>query len=440
MVTFVSLFLWLMTGVQPVKVAVDPAVASVEILLDGERVGVARPPKWEISCDFGRLLRPHELVAVAQDETGTELDRAVQVVNLPRPNAEVEIVFEGDTADAPTALRVITESAERLEPLAVFVSFNGVMLPKTGDERFALPEYNPRLTHMVSAEAHFPDGVTARRDLTFGGAYGGRVTTELTAVAVVVDDRRELTIDELRDLFRSRGETLKVAAVERQGGRVYLVRDHRAWPSLRRSGYHMDRRYRSLRQDFSRRFDRGAHDPGAIEEIPPDKDRFHLVVPNPTHARGLALYPIAQPFNIKRWGLPWLATHIVTLDAAVQGQRLTEAVAVAGLRAAADASPRVVVVVLGDESEDEGSGDYTPASTREYLRSLRVPLAVWSTEGDAATVWGDAEGVGGVGGLSKASKRLLRELRHQWIVWVEGHHLPNHIELADNALGIRLAD
>ena len=60
MVTFLSLFLWLMTDVHPVKVAVDPAVASVEIILDGKTIGVATEPEWEVECDFGGRLRPHE--------------------------------------------------------------------------------------------------------------------------------------------------------------------------------------------------------------------------------------------------------------------------------------------------------------------------------------------------------------------------------------------
>ena len=87
MVTFLSLFLWLMTDVHPVKVVVDPAVASAEIFLDGQSIGIATEPDWEVECDFGEHLRPHELVAVARDETGQELGRAVQLVNLPRANA-----------------------------------------------------------------------------------------------------------------------------------------------------------------------------------------------------------------------------------------------------------------------------------------------------------------------------------------------------------------
>ena len=169
MVTFVSLFLWLMTDVHQVKVAVDPAVATVEVFLDGESIGVATEPDWEVECDFGEWLRPHELVAVARDEVGEELDRAVQVVNLPRANAEVEIVFEGGTPEAPTMLRVVAENAERLDPLAVFVTFDGLLLPKGGDGRFQLPSYDPSQVHIVSAEGHFPGGITARRDLTCGG-------------------------------------------------------------------------------------------------------------------------------------------------------------------------------------------------------------------------------------------------------------------------------
>ena len=88
------------------------------------------------------------------------------------------------------------------------------------------------------------------------------------------------------------------------------------------------------------------------EEIPPQKDRFYLVVPNPTNSRGLALFPVLQPFDIKRRGMPWLTTHIVSGRASIPGQRLAEAVALAGLRAAADGCPRTVVLVIGEDVVD----------------------------------------------------------------------------------------
>lgn len=438
MVTFVSLFLWLMTDIHPVKVAVDPAVASVEIFLDGERIGFATEPKWEVMCNFGTTLRPHELVAVARDEAGRELDRAVQVVNLPRAAAEVEVVFEGGTPDAPDTLRVIAASAERLEPLAIFVTFDGLMLPRSGDRQFVLPPYDPGQVHLVTAEAHFPGAVTARKDVTFGGTYGGRVATELTAVPVTLGKNRDLTVEELRGLLSARGESLTVAAVDRQGGRVYLVRDHDAWPMSRRLGHLLDRRLRTTKRVFARELANALEDPESFEEIPPDKDRYYLVVPNPSKTRGLALYPVVQPFSINKWGLPWLSTHIMSTKAAVPGQRLAEAVAVAGLRAAGDGCPRAVVLMLGDEPVD--ASYHPPEAIRNYLRSLRVPLVVWSTDrAREGEPWGDTERVDGLGSLDSSCRRLMKQMRRQWIVWVEGRHLPNEIVVADNELGIRLA-
>jgi hypothetical protein len=438
MVTFTSLFLWLMTGVHPVQVAADPLVASVEIFLDGESIGIATEPEWEVECDFGEQLRPHEMVAVARDSGGQELDRAVQLVNLPRAHAEVEIVLEGGMPEAPTMVRVITASAERLEALDIFVSFDGVALPRGIDGRFPLPEHDPRVVHIVSAEGHFPDGVTARCDVTFGATFGAMAATKLTAVPVILEDRRDVTTRELRGLLRARGEVLKVAAVENRGGRVYMVRDHGAWSSFSRLGHVLDEQRPSDRAEFSQEVLKTRQRARAAENIPRAKDRFHLVVPKPARKRGLAIYPIVRPFSIERWGLPWLATHVETPLDALPDQRLADAVAVAGLQAAADGCPRTVVLVLGREGTDHSG--FHPSAVREYLRTLHVPLAVWSTEADKGqTPWGKAVAVGGVSRLGKASRRTLEDLRRQWIVWVEGRHLPYEIELADNDLGIRLA-
>jgi hypothetical protein len=439
MVTFLSIFLWLMTGVHPVKVAVDPGVASVEIFLDGESVGVATEPRWEVKCDFGQRLLPHELLAVARDDKGQELGRAVQLVNLPRDDAEVEIVFEGESPEGPTMLRVVTESAERVEPLAVFVTFDGLLLREDSNGRFQLPTYDPRRTHIVSAEGFFPEGVTARRDIMFGGVYGGIVATELTAVPVILEKNRKLEVEEFQGLLLARGMAVSVAAVDRPGARVYMVRDHGAWLSLRSAGRVIDRRDQELQKVWTGELSRVLRESRVSEEIPPQKDRFYLVIPNPSNSRGLALFPVLQPFGIKRWGMPWLTTHIVSKRAAVPGQRLAEAVALAGLRAAADGCPRTVVLVI-DEDVVDNSG-YRPPAVREYLQALRVPLVVWSTNRERPPgPWGEAESITGLSSIEKASRHLLRDLGRQWIVWVEGNHLPHKIELAENEKGIRLAE
>ncbi len=416
-----------MTGVHPVEVAVDPSVVSVEILLNGESIGVAEGPGWTVSCDFGESVRPHVLEAIGRDASGAETGRARQVVNLPRPEAEVEIVLEDGPPEAPVTVRVITESGQRLEPLAVFVTFDGRSLLPEPDGRFRLPSYDRREMHLLSAEAHYPDGITARSDVTFGGAYGGVIASELTAVPVVVDDGRRVTAADLEGMLRVRGTIASVAAVEQQGVRVFFVRDRGAWPVMKRLGHVMDR-------VFSRRGYMVTTEP----DLPEERDRLHLVVPNPTRQRGLALFSISDAFDIKRWGLPWLASHLQNDTGIATGQRLAEAVAVAGMRAVSSGSPRAVVLVLSQDAVDYSH--YDPRSVRDYLRALRVPLVLWTTEkGGLTSEWGEAHPVSTQRSLTKASRRLLKSLRRQWVVWIEGRHLPNDVELDHRATGFRLA-
>lgn len=437
MVTFISLFLWLVVDMQPVRVAVDPGVATVEILLDDRSIGIIDGPPWQLQCDFGPTLRPHELVAVARSEDGSELGRANQLVNLPRSDAEVEIVFEAGPSGDPEAVRVVTESGERLQPLAVFVTFDGTALARGSGGRFRLPDHDPRLIHIVSAEAYFPDGVTARQDVTFGGTYGSRVATELTAVPVVADESERLELADLRGLFSVRGVPANVAAVERPGARLYVVRDQGAWPYLQRMGSQADQRTRAVSRRTMQQF-RDLSAGQAHVELAADTDSFHLVLANPTYSRGLMLFPIGQPLDVKRWGLPWLVTHVTSQEVSVKGQRLAEAVAVAGVRAAGDGRPRTVVLVLSENPVDEGI--YGAAAVQDYLRALHVPLVVWSVKrGVADGPWGPVSDISDFGKLTKVSRRLLAGLQSQWVVWVEGSHLPSAIGLAPNTLSLELA-
>ena len=264
------------------------------------------------------------------------------------------------------------------------------------------------------------------------------MVSQLTAVPVELDTRRVLDPDEMEGLLVARGEKLNVAAVDRQGARIYVVRDHGAWPALRNTGRMIDRRDHVISGMRRSSLLQGAEARGLAAEIPPGKDRFYLVVPNPTAARGLALFPILEPFNVDRWGLAWLSTHILSTRSAVAGQRLSEAVALAGLRAAADGCPRAVLLVTGEDPVD--GSRHGPASVREYLRALRVPLFVWSTTVDGSPeAWGAGEAIRGVSAIDRASRGLLNALKRQWIVWVEGEFRPDEIELIPNSKGIRLA-
>jgi hypothetical protein len=119
--------------------------------------------------------------------------------------------------------------------------------------------------------------------------------------------------------------------------------------------------------------------------------------------------------------------------------RISDAVAVAGLQAAAENHRRAVVLVLGGDVTD--SSQYAPERVRGYLDSVRVPLFVWSLYGPqspAAKAWGGAEDVSTVDKLAQAVARLRAELDSQRIVWLEGRYLPQGIGLTPAAQGVEL--
>jgi hypothetical protein len=427
MVTFVTLFLSLISGVHPVQVAVDGPVVRVEILLDRQTVRTLTRPPWRTNCDFGTSIAPHELVAVAYDVDGNEFARARQLINLPRARAETRVVLESDQSGLPVAVRVIWEVAEPIQPLGVFAIFDGQVLQPDELGRYPLPTYDPNQVHIVSAEAQFPDGVTARSDVTFGGRYGSDVATELTAVPIVVDERPP-TLDDLEGCFRARGRQLTAAAVERPGVKLFLVRDQAAVaemaPIKRRQDVYNSR---GLLYD-------GAVPSGGLSR---DDDQLHFVVANPSLRRRRELYPTSAGIDLDEWRLRWLVTHLLNRDSSIRGQKLSSAVAVAGVQAAAEGAPRAVLLVLSGRPNDESRR--TPDEVRSYLRSLRVPLFVWSAAKRAVRDWGAVTPVITSKDLRRAAKAVADQLDRQWIVWVEGNHMVNEVELTGQARGFRLA-
>ena len=122
---------------------------------------------------------------------------------------------------------------------------------------------------------------------------------------------------------------------------------------------------------------------------------------------------------------------------AIRGQRPTDAVAVAAVQAAAQGAPRAVVVVLSEDPRDVSRS--RPDDVRRYLQRLRVPLFVWTTGTTPKPEWGEVRTVGGTRELRRAEKALFDELARQWIVWLEGNHMINEVELVETATRFRLA-
>lgn len=439
-IAFVTLFLGLTLGAYPVEVSVEGPVAAVELLLDGASAGRIAGPPWTGQIDFGTALQPHELVARALDSQGQEISRARQWVNLPRPEAEVEIVLEAAREGRPDAARLTWQSRTGAEPLSIRLTLDGQALTLGAGGRAALPAYNPEVVHALSAEVRFPASVVARKDAVFGGQYGSQVSYELTAVPVQVERGGLPQPEAMRGWLLANGQPLTVVAVDQDPAEVIVIRDLGASEALKELGKVRPRRTKQSDGTLSIEPDYLRFEIGLRKE---DEVRFLWPVPRTFSGAGLPaeLFDQSRAFTLQDGGLHWLLTRVLPARETPGKQRLADAVAVAGLQAMAGSRPRAVVLVLGSQPED--ASRYDPATVRRYLASIRVPLFVWSVEKGAAESpalagWGKVEDASNLNRFRSAVARLRDTLEAQRVVWVEGTHLPQSISLAPAAAGIGL--
>ncbi|HEX2164481.1 MAG TPA: hypothetical protein VHM02_11080 [Thermoanaerobaculia bacterium] len=482
MLAFVTLFLGLTGGVQLVELAVPANVARVELRLDGEVVETLAGPPWRAEVDLGGALLPHRLEAVAYAADGTSLDTAEQWLNLSTSGQSGELFLERDESGRPVAARVLWQSVQYTRPGRITVHLDGEELPVV-DDRATLPELDAREAHVLSAELEFPDGEVVRDHRLFGGAYGEETQTELTAVALEVERRRALRrAPQAEGLLTAGGRPARVAALDRGGFDLVVVADRSAVRELERMRHVIGSTEQSARLR--------ALDPN----LPPDVglpdvhagmdrgDRLFFVRPQArkvsTGTRPYAIFDLSQPLTGEHGGIPWLLTHRQAyLDMPGEPQRLGDAIANAGMFAAANGRARAVLLLVGPDSEDHSQ--LPPEIVRRYLAAVGVPLRVWYLDTDviimterhqeeaeqeeaaklaAAAETGVApptleEQVARVearwdepavviqrtGDLLDAADDLGDELERQRVVWIEGRWLPQEVEVAAGR-GVRLPD
>lgn len=428
MVTFLRLFIGVVSGLQTVQVAVTPPVARVELRLNGEQAAILRAPVWKTTLSLDDKLMPSVLEAVAYNRGGAEIGRDRQLINLPQHQADARIVPEIDASGRVEAAHVIWEAPAFPGPRRVAASLDGRPLPVQTDDRVDLTGIRDQAVHVLSVEVSFSDTVTVHRTLVFGAGNLRATSSELTAVPVVLTRRKMPGAAGLQGYFTANGVALKVDSVEKGPSTVVLVRDvgvaKRIWlMRVRAPGVSTG----TLgRRGFVQ-----------VEDVVP---RVQVTGP-----RMATLFPVSAPTLLTRFrGLAWLLEGRVPFLSNSSWRWLADAVAVAGMTAARGGRRRAVVLCLGDASGDRSFNSV--AAVRSYLQALRVPLEVWDfREGKTRDAgddnpWGDATRIGSMGQLLTAVKMLRRKLVHQRIVWLEGEHLPHEIALGPAARGISLAE
>jgi hypothetical protein len=443
MITFASLILGLVVGLQPIEVLVADEVAKVEIRLDDRVVGILEGPPWSLLCDFGPKLEPHLLEAVAMDPSGRELDRTLQWINVPRRPAEAGIVLDHDGEGEGAVAHLTFDTLLGHEPTAIDVTFDGSPLATESLSEIQIPPFDPDQIHFLRVELRFPEGTEAVVETTFGGIYADQVNTELTAIPIVVEKPKKLPpSEEMAGWFVGSNQPVRVLAVDRGPSQIVLVRDLEAQNDLEQLATDISRR----RSGQSRSRLRSPLNADLLQAVAILDQKQQVRIISSFAERyeragfGVRLFPPSQDFGRSAGGLLWLLVRRRPALQPLKDQLLAEAVAVAGISAAMQNRRRAVVLIVGAEASD--ASQLTPTQVRGYLSSLRVPLAVWTTAEDLENDpgWGTVTSISSLGRLDKAFDRVKRDLDRQRIVWLEGIHLPQSISLSPAAKGIRLAE
>jgi hypothetical protein len=401
---FLTFFLGLVSGQQTVSLQASPDVRTVAILLDEQKVATLQRP-FTGTIDLGNRLVPRLLAAVGYDDKGNEVARASQVLNVPHPPAEATIVLSEGNRRAE--IHWMQRTLEK--PSQTLLRVDDQPVPLDNAFGAALPPLDPKKPHVIEAELHFPSGAVARHEVTIaGGAYAGSVDSELTPVVVKGARERE----KLSACFG-----VNVPAVEKSRALVVVVKDPDPTPVIRTFVVQYGLRLR-WRDKYTMT--------GTMETLMGlgGKTSETILWPvmeartrdgNPT----MDVYESSVGIDAGSYGMIWTLTRANHSAAASAPRRYANAVAVAGMMAAEQGTRRAVVLLLQPGHDDEST--YDPATVRDYLRSIGVPLHVWSLGAvtkEQREAWGDVTEIPRQALLAEAVKRLRDDLSSQDVAWV----------------------
>jgi hypothetical protein len=417
-VVFLTLLLGLVNGPRQITLDAGDAVSQIALLLDGQEVARIPHAPWTTRIDLGADLLPHHLEARALGGDGSEVARAEQWINLPRPAAEVEIALEG-TGRSRT-VRLGWQSVTGEAPTKVKLVMDGKALHVDGTRRATIDLPDAGNAHVLTAELTFPSGVTARKDVVVtGDIVDGAVATELTAIPVRPRAHADqvLPAKDLEGRLTDGGKPITVRTVDRESAEIYVVRSNGAETDLLTLASHL-RGYGSM--------------------LPDTKVRFHVVRPVARiyHEKdaGAEIFDFSASLNPKARVLFQIA-NVQFRNVPHGTLRAVDAVAIAGLEALSGQTPRAVVLLLSGHDPADASV-FLPSAVRAYLAANGIPLYVWalpSTGATARAAWGAVDDIGTPWQFEKAYQQLEQDVLSQQLVWLDGRHLPQSIALTPAA-------
>ena len=427
MIEFITLFLGgLLTGPQAVEIMAADNVTLVEVRLDGEVLSRLTSPPWKLNVDLGPDLSPHLLDAIGFDDDDREIARVRQWVNMAPQAAQSSLMIEGASRGRGAVAKVSWQSlAEKNDPRSVEAQFDGQPLAVDDPRAIPLPDFDPEQTHHLSVRLQFTDVLFSEAEAVFGGVYGSEISTEISAVPIrFAKGNKPRSADAVRDWFTVDGEVQRIHAVEKGLADIVVVRDGATEVGIAKL----------------------ASQAARLETDMHLKKHHHLSFVNPCpeirRRDGFRqfVYPRSRRYSFQDGTLLKMLDWFYPTTCPVESQQIADAVAVAGLSASGDGRRRVVILLIDGEPRDRSF--YSPEQVIGYLNELRVPLVVWSLDPSRGldTRWGQATDVHKLGRFGRAFNLVEKDLERQMIVWLEGLHLPQSVELRSEVEGVSLVD
>jgi hypothetical protein len=424
-ITFISIFLGLVSGPISIALSAPPEVTRIELHVDDAKVADLGPP-WRASLDLGPELAPRELVAVAFGADGRRLGEARQWVNRARPQADAALALERSRDGRIHAARLVWKSVSGTPPSRVSVAFDGYPVDASDLSRIPVPPHAASVSHVLIADLTFPGGFTATAVAAFGGQRREETERELTPFPVRVRPKVELPApEELGGWFEAGGRPLAVAGVESGPAEVLFVLAGAA------------------RQDLARLTREDAWPwpwPRAKPLELPKGTRYRFVATIPgvvdDAEEATRLFSTTEEYTPRDVAFMRAGSNALP-QAPASAPSIAESVAVSALETTVRERRRAIVLLLGEGASDQGRFD--AARVRRYLLRLRVPLHVWRTapgEVPAAADWPEAVDASTVERIGDAFAALRMDLASQRIVWLEGRLSPSAISLTGRASGV----
>lgn len=422
-IVFLTLYLGLIAGHQPVELQVGSDVKSVRILVDGRESAVMTAAPWRAIVDLGPAFEPHELVAVAYDRDGGEIGRTSQMINLPRPLAELTLTLQVDDKGLPVSVGLRWEHVFAAKPSRATIRIDGRKIGVDDQFHARLPTLDAAHPHVVDAELRFEDGVVARHELVIAGGHAAdSISTELTPL--VFTSKTPWKQESLVGCFSVNGAPVLARGVETPDALVLVVRepDANEVQAVLDPGHSDSRSWRETQEVRHR-----------LPLDPRTTMSYTWPISKPVEAAGHVPSKIFQS-SVAVSSQDAGMLRFLTFDYGESSdqrtgvdpntpRRFADAVAVAGLNASNGAHRRAVVLVLS-RSADQSTNE--PASVRHYLEAIGVPLFVWSLTGprpDLAASWGEVDDISEPKQFRAAVERLRASLASQHVVWIASDRL-----------------